>query len=282
MRSIKRLVKSVFVLIMCIGLLGVSIWGYARYIEPNLLIATKYEVEVPEDVAACRVVFFSDTHLGRLYPEENLEKLVEKINEQAPDVIIFGGDFFDHYARDKEILDVAYITDCLAAIKAPYGKYAVYGNHDYGGGADKVYQQMMTQAGFYLFNDSNVFIEGLNLRIIGFDDYLMGYTNQELYTLKSETYNIILSHEPDVADFMRIPTEGMVLSGHSHGGQVRLPILTESVLPRGAKKYVRGYYPNTGQDKDLPLYVSTGVGMTVYPYRFLNIPEIMVLDLKPR
>lgn len=66
------------------------------------------------------------------------------------------------------------------------------------------------------------------------------------------------------------------------GGQVRLPIITEKVLPKGAKKYVRGYYENSGKEGDLPLYVSTGIGVTKFPYRFLNVPEVMVLDLQPR
>lgn len=71
-----------------------------------------------------------------------------------------------------------------------------------------------------------------------------------------------------------------MLSGHSHGGQVTLPFLTQYSLPTGATKYIKGHYPDCGVSENLSLYVSKGIGMTVLPFRFLNPPEIMVLQIR--
>ncbi len=275
-----RLGKMFFSLIILLISVGGLMYIYAKFIEPSMLKTTTYEVKIPKHVEECRVVFFSDTHFGELYLEENLDRIVDKINSLNPDIVIFGGDFFDDYSRDKHILDISGIADKLKRIDSTYGKYAVYGNHDYGGGASKVYNNIMSDGGFEILINSNALIENLNLRIIGFDDYLMGHTDPSLYSLKSETYNIVVCHEPDVADFITIKNPGIMLAGHSHGGQVSLPIITEKILPIGAQKYVKGMYENITQGENLTLYVSSGIGVTVFPYRFLNTPEVVLLDLK--
>lgn len=248
--------------------------------EPSLLVKTTYTVQAPSDVKECKIVYFSDTHLGNLYDQEHLSRIVEKINSQNPDIVVFGGDLLDNYARDQEILDLDFIKSKLKAISPDSKKYAVYGNHDYGGGASRVYSDLMENGGFTLLNNTSLYLEEFNIQMTGFDDYLLGNTDPELYQSREDAFTVLLSHEPDVAQLISMPQAGLMLSGHSHGGQVTLPFLTQYSLPTGATKYIKGHYPDCGISENISLYVSKGIGMTVLPFRFLNPPEIMVIQIR--
>lgn len=275
-----KIFKKIILCLLIVILVPVGLYCYSRYIEPNLLTIKKYEVQVPQGVSNGKIVFFSDTHFGKMYDQSNIEKIVEKINSQNPDIVIFGGDFIDNYARDNSLIDLEYLSNNLLKIKANYGKYAIIGNHDYGGGASRVYNETMSLGGFTVIKNNNEFVEKLGVRLIGYDDYLMGYTDPSLYSVKSDDFNIILSHEPDVANDISLKNYGLMLSGHSHGGQVSLPYVTEKVLPVGAKEYVYGRYEDIGVNNNIDLIVSRGIGMTSVPFRLFNIPQIMVLELK--
>lgn len=275
-----KIFKKIIILLIVLILTPVGVYFYSRHIEPNLLTIKKYDVQVPESVSKSKIVFFSDTHFGKMYDQSNIEKIVKKINSQNPDIVIFGGDFLDNYARDSSSLDLEYLSSNLDSIKAKYGKYAILGNHDYGGGAIKVYSNIMNSGGFSVIKNDNVFIDKLGVKLIGFDDLLMGYTDPSLYSIKSEDFNIILSHEPDVASKINLKNYGFMLSGHSHGGQVSIPYVTEKILPKGAKEYLKGRYNNVGINNNIDLFVSKGIGMTSVPFRLFNVPQIMVLELK--
>ncbi|MGL5312666.1 MAG: metallophosphoesterase [Peptostreptococcaceae bacterium] len=274
-----KILKKIILFLILIMLLTTGVYCYSRYIEPNILTIKKYEVQVPKDVSECKVVFFSDTHFGRMYDQSKIEKIVKKINSLSPDIVIFGGDLIDKYAKDQSLLDIEYIGEKLASINSKYGKYAVLGNHDYGGGAIRIYEKLMNSGGFEIIKNDNQFIDELNIRLIGYDDLLMGHTNPSLYSIKSNDFNIVLSHEPDVVNNIKLPKDGIMLSGHSHGGQVSLPYITEKVLPTGAKEYINGEYNDLGVNNNVDLFVSKGIGMTSIPFRFLNLPQIMVLNL---
>lgn len=278
MRFIKRLLKIILIIFMLI----MGVFLYSRYIEPSMLSTKEISIKGNDDASPCRIVFFTDTHFGKLYPEENIEKVVEKINSQKPDIVIFGGDFFDNYARDYSILDFDYLQSQLDKIESKYGKYAVFGNHDYGGGAVRIYEEFMSGGGFRVLKNENKYIDELKIRLIGYDDYLLGKTDESLYKIENEDLNIIISHEPDAVKFIEGPELSFILSGHSHGGQVYLPYITKKILPVGAQKYTKGHYSSDEVEinKSTEMFVSKGVGVTSIPYRFLNVPEIVVLDIK--
>ena len=143
---------------------------YSRYIEPERLVVKEITVETDMDIEKCRIVFFTDTHFGALYDEKHIERIVNMINGRDADIVIFGGDLLDNYARDKEILDMEYLQEELSRIEAKVGKYAVFGNHDYGGGAIRIYENFMNNCGFDVLDDEAVFLEKFNMEIIGFDD----------------------------------------------------------------------------------------------------------------
>ena len=266
---------TLFILLLIVG----GLYVYARIIEPGELNTDSTNVIVPEDVSEGTVVFFSDTHFGRYYNEDRLDRIVTQINGQNPDIVIFGGDLIDNYNRDRSYLDTQALIEGLSKIDARYGKFAVYGNHDYGGGAEQIYTQIMEESGFTILKNDTVQITEMNLQITGYDDLLFGTTPSGDYDLSGGRFSLIVSHEPDTADDISIPEDAVMVSGHSHGGQITIPFLTEFYLPDGATKYLRGWYDNLGKNSNISLLVSRGIGVTGLPFRFLSSPEINVIHL---
>lgn len=272
------LVKLILVVILFIA----SIVGYSMYIEPNLLIKKEFDVEigVNREGKDIKIIQFTDTQLGEFYSITDLERVVKKINNENPDIVVFTGDLIDNATNYEDILE---ISDVLNKIKASYGKYAVFGNRDYGGGAVRYYEDIMNESGFeVLVNEQrSINIEGVNINIFGADDALMGYYSAEetMIDINEDNINILLLHEPDLADDFSDYSIDLILSGHSHGGQVRIPIIGTLKTTYLGEKYIKGFY-NLSNEKNTTLYVSSGLGSTKLPFRLLNIPEVVVFNIK--
>lgn len=277
-RIIKNLICFIINIICIISLIGV----YSVYIEPNLLRVKHVEVEGPQWLAvdeSIKIVQFTDTQLGEFYDLKDLAKVVDKINEIEPDIVVFTGDLIDRASTYEEPIEDVILL--LSEIKAPLGKYAVYGNHDHGGGAHRVYPEIMKESGFTLLKNQVVPIplaEG-TINIMGIDDWLLGKSDLQgtLSQVEEDMFNILLMHEPDVVDLVASYPVDLQISGHSHGGQVRLPYIGTLITPPGAMHYTHGLYQITEQ---LQLYVNTGLGNTRLPFRLMNIPEITMFTFK--
>lgn len=271
-----------FLLLMIFMIIAAAIVGYARFIEPELLTVRTFTVKTEKPIKDCKVVFFTDTHFGKLYSENHAAKLADKINALNPDIVLFGGDLLDNYARDRAELDMELLRDQLGRIEASSGKYAVWGNHDYGGGAVRIYEDFMASCGFQVLDDESRTFEDLGIRLIGYDDYLMGYTDPSLYTIKSDFFNIIVAHEPVISQAVKSHSDNFMFTGHTHGGQIGIPFLASKVIPYGSGKFVKGFYDaeEIGTESSLSMYTSSGIGMTKYPFRFLNVPEIIEVQFQ--
>lgn len=273
MKQVKRFFTALVLLVLLAG----GVFVYARYVEPNLIATNRSEISTGKQMPPFKIVFFSDTHFGALYGQSKMEKIVARINRERPDLVIFGGDFFDAYAHDIALLDLDYLSEQLSEIDAKYAKLAVWGNHDYGGGSVRIYEQLMERGGFEVLRNQSITLQELNVTVTGLDDFLLGNPQTELAeVLEPEYVQIIVSHAPDLADSMDLTQVDLMLAGHSHGGQVSLPLITERILPPGAKNYVKGWYHF---DEGTQLLVSKGLGLTKLPYRFLNVPEINVIEV---
>lgn len=268
--------RKVQLVLIGIVILVVAVFGYARYIEPNKLIVKKYHVA--DKTKFSKIVFFSDTHFGRLYDQKNIERIVELINQQESDIVIFGGDFIDYYYKDQDILDLSYLSNELSKIKAKY-KIAIYGNHDYGAKAFHHYRKLMEESGFTLLCQSTLVIEELNLQLIGIDDMQLGISEISDEVLKSKIkssyYNVAVGHEPDLINNFDDIEINMMLAGHSHGGQIALPFFGALISNVGAQKYNKGMYNEGARN----IIVSTGIGVTKLRLRLCNIPEIVVIEM---
>lgn len=262
-------------------LLFIVFYTYARLIEPALL-TVQYEniySEILCDKNNIKIVQFSDTHISEFFGLDNLIKVVDKINGENPHIVVFTGDLLDQFDKYENKDNIHKIEEALGQIKAPLGKYAVYGNHDYGGGAERAYGQIMENGGFTLLINEKVQIEEYKINIIGMDDSIFGTFDKEAIVnfLDEDFFNIILSHEPDVADHFFEYSVDLFLAGHSHGGQINLPFINYTTYL--AQKYKKGMYAinNYRQTK---VYVNVGLGTSKIPMRFMAIPELTVFTLR--
>ncbi|MFD2043938.1 metallophosphoesterase [Ornithinibacillus salinisoli] len=262
--------------------LGGGTYYYARDIEPKSLKIHKEEIissAIPSTFNNFKIIQITDTHIGFQYTLEQFADLVQKINKMNPDIIVFTGDLVDEPNKYKWNNR---ITDLLHSLHARYGKFWVYGNHDHGGYGTDIVKNVMDQANFHLLKNNHKLIELNNDRIVmaGIDDVMLGTPdlNKTLQKVNPDLFTILLAHEPDFADLAKEYPIDVQLSGHSHGGQVRLPLIGHLYTPAYAEKYVEGTYKI--DSSNLTLYVSRGIGTTRVPYRFLCKPEIHEFTLK--
>ncbi|MEG2562341.1 MAG: metallophosphoesterase [Lactococcus sp.] len=253
-------------------LLIIALPFYAWKVEPFLVHVNHVELGKKNERTPLNVVQISDLQVSEYYETNRLDKVIEKVNAQKPDILLFTGDLFDNYSKYPE--QRAPMIEKLKAFKANIGKYAVWGNHDYGGGAVRVYEDVMSAGGFTVLRNQGETLtlsDGRQVFLGGLDDSLLGNpsVSDTLAYRQNYDYAITMTHEPDVADaFIGTDTQ-LVLAGHSHGGQVWIPFYPiKNVL---AEKYTRGLYQ---LDAITQLYVNTGIGTTSIHARFAVIPEV--------
>lgn len=279
----KFLKKGIGTILSLIGI-GSGGYIYSRYIEPKRLevkhITVKHN-KIPLSFDQMNIVQFSDTHLGFQYTLDQLEDHVNRINSLNPDIVFFTGDLMDepnHFPYIKKIPPI------LNQIQAPFGKFAVYGNHDHGGYGTNIYMNTMKNSGFSVLRNEGTTIQqkdGSKIHIAGIDDAMLGTPNltQALKSTPKDAFQILLSHAPDLADAASTYNVDFQLSGHSHGGQVQIPFFGALITPPYGKKYPEGEY-HLNHNYPLYLYVNRGLGTTRLPLRFLSVPEITVFTLK--
>ncbi len=272
-KKIKKKTKRILLAILSIFiLLLVALPFYSWKVEPYLVHVNHVELGKKNERMPLNVVQISDLQVSEYYETNRLDKVIEKVNAQNPDILLFTGDLFDNYSKYPE--QRAPMIEKLKAFKANIGKYAVWGNHDYGGGAVRVYEDVMSAGGFTVLRNQGETLtlsDGRQVFLGGLDDSLLGNpsVSDTLAYRQNYDYAITMTHEPDVADaFIGTDTQ-LVLAGHSHGGQVWIPFYPiKNVL---AEKYTRGLYQ---LDAITQLYVNTGIGTTSIHARFGVIPEV--------
>lgn len=275
-----RFIKAILRLIILILVAGALLFTYARYIEPRMLKVETTEVESPlvtEAADGFRIAAFSDTHFSEYYTPEDFRRVLAELKKADPDLVLFLGDLIDNFATYEG--DTDEISRLLAEIAAPRGKFAIFGNHDYGGGAERKYQSIMEAGGFRVLVNEYTGLDDLNIGIVGIDDVLIGYGVPETVSqARPDFFNLVLCHEPDVADSILELNGNLMFSSHTHGRQVNLPLFDNYILPPYGVKYVRGLYPLENQRR-MQLYVTRGLGTTKLPLRFLSVPEVTVFTL---
>ena len=266
--------------------LGLSSGGYlyANRIEPSLLDIQKLQIKhplIPNSFEGIKIIQFSDTHLGFQYNLHQFNKLVEKINLLKPDIILFTGDLMD---EPNQYTEINKLIPILKKLHAPLGKYCIFGNHDHGGYGSDIYRNIMETTDFTVLLNESAPIklkDGSTIYLLGIDDAMLGKPNLPL-TLKNvpkDTFKILLSHAPDLAETASQYPVHWQLSGHSHGGQIKIPFFGALVTPPFAQIYPEGLY-SIGENNPLSLYVNRGIGTTRLPFRFMSKPELSIFTLK--
>lgn len=280
----KTFIKKLIKILLIITLVICSVLIYSRYISTKGLIVKEYKVvndKVTNNFHGLKVVHISDIHYGTTINKKELTKVVNKINQLKPDFVVLTGDLLDNNSNEVENYEKELI-DVLSKIECTIGKYAISGNHDY---KFKNFNTIIEQSGFINLNDTYekiykednnyILLSGISTNMHG-DKKLtekLKTTNEFLATITEEEnknlYKILLIHEPDIIDDIDIDFD-LILAGHSHNGQVRLPIIGALKKVKLAEKYYDPYYKINNTD----LYISGGLGTSTLKFRFFNKPSI--------
>lgn len=262
------MISHIITIFICLFLI---IW---LFYEPSKLIIKRLKIK-DEELKGLKIVFASDFHI-KFYEQKRLEKIVNMINSENPDLILSTGDFFSGY-RNKSTMTLDKIAKELGKIKSKYGFYTTLGNHDYHRNNEKVAQEL-SNYGIITLSNNNTFIEKDNKKIYisGVEDLKTGNPNVEKALENTNGATILLTHSPDV--FENVPqTVNLTLAGHLHGGQVRFPFIGAVFCPsKFGTKYASGYF----EENNKKMYVTTGIGTSKLPIRMLCTPEIVVIEFE--
>jgi predicted MPP superfamily phosphohydrolase len=259
-----------------VGLSAAS--AYATLIEPfNYLISQTdvYINDLPAQFENYRITQLTDIHHSRILGIEEVRRVVRLAQQTKPDMFVLTGDYSTSYRR--------YIEPCaeaLAPLTAPDGVWAVLGNHDHYTDAELTTRALERQHIAVLNNKNTILRRGSDtIQLSGIDDWTWNATDwtKAFAGLNQRVPTILLSHQPSVLEFEQTRTVSLILSGHTHGGQIKLPWL--GAPARFATKDLR-FAQGLFRLSDVQLYVSSGTGVIGLPIRFGVRPEIAVLRLK--
>ena len=254
-----------------------SLLIYARFIEPHMVHVRTLNYKLSPDEQTfktpVRIALIADLHIGLFSGHERqLKTIVKKINQQNPDCVVVAGDW-TYEPENKLVQELAILKE----IKAPV--YSVNGNHDEQYPGPPI-QALLAEA---LETNNVMDIEGKivefdEFRLLGVGDLWAGKTDMRyMPDLPQDKPWLILSHNPDTVDMVpNLPTHPLMLSGHTHGGQVELPWLTSYVMK---KVSILGHKKGLYHHENADVFVSVGTGMVGVPFRFRVPPTIDMIEL---
>lgn len=254
--------------------------GWAFGYEPSALRVENVTVAVKglhPDLAGFRIALLTDLHVGPYTGKEFIARAVALANDAAPDLALLGGDYVHRSGR--------YFAPCaeaVAELRAPFGVHGVTGNHDYWEGVE-ICSRTFADARVALLRNRAVPIErgAGRLWLAGVDDLMVRAADPiaAMSRVPHGEPTVLLSHNPDLAELLppSLPVS-LMLSGHTHGGQIRLPLLGSPVVPsRYGQKYVAGL----AYRGEMAVYTSRGIGTISPPVRLNCPPEVSLVTLQP-
>lgn len=266
------------VLVLAGLIAGVVMAWRARFVSPYRAQVRHIVVQVPRkhrNLAGLTIAFVTDTHVGPHFLASDLEPVVARLEEIGPDIVLFGGDYICESPRF--MASAAPMLGRMART-ARYGAWGVMGNHDLSNIRARV-APPLEEVGIGILANEAVRVETERgaLWIVGIDDGLIGEADLDaaFSAVSPDGAAICLWHEPDRVEESAPYGAFLQLSGHSHGGQVRLPGIGPIAAPRLGKRYPKGRY----LVDDMQLYVSSGLGMYRPPVRFNCPPELTIIRL---
>jgi predicted MPP superfamily phosphohydrolase len=254
------------------------------FLEPHMLVTTKRTSTFP--IRGLRIVIIGDFHVGPFKSRRFLERVINKVNAQEPDLVLLVGDFlFNRFASPKPL-------SVLSKIKSKYGCFAVLGNHENGHVLrhrkhkqkethETPLVQTLRTAGIRTLHNETAIInlnKHTQLCLVGIEDLWSGLDDlpQALSTVPKGMPSILLSHNPDIILDPDSRKVDMIVSGHTHAGQVRIPFIGAigTIAQEIGQKYDQGIFPLSDNTQ---LVITRGLGEASVPFRFCAPPEVLVL-----
>lgn len=262
--------------------------SYGIQVEPTWLELNQCEIPVANlhaDFSGFKVVQLSDFHCGKHVTPTYLAEAVDLAQSQNADLVVLTGDFIHHGFRYVE-----QVAESLSRLTAPCGVYAVLGNHDYSVRNALGYRryrhlhravgEALHARGIRVMHNENIILQrgSARLHLVGVEDLWSRACdlNQAFEGLDSAIPCIVLAHNPFTVEQLDSRRCDLMLSGHTHGGQVHVPVLGRPTLSRKARRFAAGLY----RYRDTYLYVNKGVGFGIR-FRYGVRPEVTVLSLQP-
>ena len=254
---------------------------YTWQIEPFWLEIVYQKMKVknlPKELVGKTVMQISDIHVGDRFDYKFLIDSFQQVAQLKPDYVVYTGDYVS-WKNSKQLTQLKEVMQY--AVRGKLGTAGILGNHDYGHAwsqdhvADDI-SQILTESGVSVLRNDQQSFEGLN--IIGLDDYWATNfePNKVMNKVDNSKANIVLSHNPDVADLnVWNDYKGWILSGHTHGGQCKPPFLDPPLLPVKNKNYSAGAY-DLGDGRHM--YINRALG-NLFQIRFNARPEITIFEL---
>jgi len=285
--AFKRRRKRQYLFLSFLGALIALVTIYGSFIEPRIITITRTNIELPT-VEDFTIVAVSDLHVGPYKGKRFVARIVERINSLKPDLVLLLGDYVYHAGDPRDDLTP------LSSIQSRYGVYAVMGNHEYGcfrgnirrddhgmfDASSRVFRSLERSNVTVLRNESvEVPVEGGGpLFLAGIDDACSGHDDlgKALPATTKKSSVILLAHDPSVILDNRVTYPHLILSGHTHAGQIRLPFIGHLFpLPTQlGRTYEQGLFEI---DNNTTLAITRGVGESGPRARLLAVPEILVI-----
>ncbi|MBQ2946492.1 MAG: metallophosphoesterase [Bacilli bacterium] len=277
---IRKWVKIISFLILVIS----SFCLYSRFLGTNGLVIKERAIidsNLPKNFYGLKIVQISDIHYKVTTSKEELKEIVEEINLLKPDIVVLTGDLFDSNIKYKKN-DYEDVIKLLNQIDCNIDKYAIKGEDDL---KTNRWEDVISASNFIDLNDKHelIYSNGLDpLLLVGISsNYKKNHIKKTLTSIYEEInveykYSILLTHEPDVIDDIDYSKFNLILAGHTHGGQVKLPFIGGIIKDKYAKVYTNDYY-DLGNTK---LYISSGIGTSKYKFRLSNKPSFNFYRLR--
>jgi uncharacterized protein len=277
--------KRRIILILFVLLVLAPLGAWSLLIEPNRLVTNETSIQLadwPAELDGVRITALSDIHAGSPFIDEaKLRHIVERTNQTRPDLIVLLGDYMVRDTWHSKSVAPEVMVAALKHLRAPLGVYAVLGNHDWWYDGNKVRAAFENGGIRVLDNElSTITFKNRQFCLVGLADAWTGRDAIDATTkqIPAGLPAIAITHNPDILPRLP-PVLQLTLAGHTHGGQVLLPLLGRRVVP---SEYGQKYAAGLVQEGGKQLFVTTGIGTSVFPIRFRVPPEIAVLTLRSR
>jgi len=254
--------------------------SYPVFIERYLILTNFYRIPVPnlpQAFSGFRIVHLTDLHYGFLVPLSVIRYVIRRANRLQRDLVVCTGDYVHKRGITTQIDAV---WPLLSQLRAPLGVHSVLGNHDHWADTRRS-QQWLHETNQNLRHKVKVIEkDGQRLWLAGAGDLWADHRNLDgiLGGVPDSDCRIVLAHNPDTADSEFSARIDLMISGHTHGGQVNIPFVGPPVLPVRNKTYSSGLRTSP---RGMGVFISKGIGWAIYPVRFNCPPEIAVLELVP-